>query len=300
MQKDSTLYNEWSNGKITNLNTLATQLGSLISFSPTELTDYNLTINYSNSNYLNTMSYSTTNQPLNFYFTPNNAQWGMSSNSPLQAELSLTKNPTSDKDYVAFNVWHSEGNSYNLANDLINDSNYIFTSDFNIHYQANGKYYTDSITLNVSLLPYVSHTTDWMVNAKTYPLLPASTNTYTSNPNSLYGYPTVQITDPVWNFASLQNSNVEAAYVSGITGGVWLTAPKGETLTDAPSITVPYTFVFQVQPTISNKQTTYQISGNETAQIIMLTQSGLIINNLEFASPLVANSEGTTATASLN
>lgn len=302
LQKDSSLYNEWEKGNITNLNVLAQQLGSLISFSPTKLTDYSLTINYPNSDYANTLSKTTTNQPLNFYFTPNNAQWGASTNVPLQAELSLVQNSNNDKDYVAFSLPNSsKGNYHFLANDLINNPNYIFTSTFQIYYQANGKYYSDPITLNVSLLPYVSHTTNWMVNAKTYPLLPASTNTYTINPNYGYGYPTVQITNPVWNFTSLQNSNVEAAYVSGLTGGIWLTAPKGETLATAPSITADYKFVFQVTPNTKTNPPTYQISGNKTAEIIMLTPSGLIINNLEFASPLVENSNNpNTATASLN
>lgn len=278
LQKDSELYHEWENGKITNLNVLATQLGSLISFSPTELTHYHLTINYTNSNYLKRMSYSTTNQPLNFYFTPNNAQWGASTNVPLQAELSLAQNSTTDKDYVAFNIEKYYGS---VVGALLNDTNFIFTSTMTINYQVNNKYYSDPITLNVSLQPYFSKTNLWTVdsnndNSNTYIYL-GSDYKFTPAPvvdGGTVGPTTITLEGKGWMFVDL--------------GTAYETYWNGHWSSNNSNITTPVTFDVYETSQNSNK---YQIVGNYSNSIILLTPSGLILNNLQFITPINISSK---------
>ena len=274
LQKDSELYNEWENGKITNLNSLASQLGSLISFSPTEVTDYHLTINYPNSNYVSKLNYSTTNQPLNFYFTPNNAQWGASSASPLQAELSLAQNSTTNKDYVAFNILNSNGN---VVNDLLNDSNCIFTSDIKINYEVNNKYYSDPITLNISLQPYFSTKNNYTVSTNGANLYTdVYVGTYTPNKS----HTSVTTKGKGWmlvDAGSAYECYFDNAWYGVNEQGEWYSENAKGDITLLP----PWTFSIMQTSSNSNQ---YQIMGDYYNPIILITPTGLVLNQLKFTS----------------
>ena len=191
LQKDSALYNEWENGKITNLNVLAQQLGSLISFVPTEVTDYTLKATHqdtvaSNSLRSNTITTSN-NTPLNLFFAPNNAQWGylLQTNGTLFAALSTTPTNPTMNDYItllpSYEYWASYDygvtSPYLLT--ILQKSDFQFSTTMTINYSVANTSYSDVIQLNVSLQPYFSYTNDLNTFSNTVFI----TNQSKNNPN---------------------------------------------------------------------------------------------------------------------